>query len=258
MRTEIIGNGKPEFGVVYHIHGDEPAARKAVEKFKESDYEVNKPVKFLMANEKAAEENVRYVDRDLNRIFPGDKESDLHEERIAPDIIEELEGLTVLNIHSTRSQPTPFGTLKDTDEKSLNLAEATGVRNFALFEDSSGSLENFVNSILVEVGPQGTQKAAVQAYEVLLNFLGNFNIIDYESEKTDAHIYRIFETVEGAGYEFLGSNFQKVNEGEKYAEINGEDIRADRDFYPVLMSTDGYEEMLGFKAEKIQELSTAS
>jgi hypothetical protein len=62
----------------------------------------------------------------------------------------------------------------------------------------------------------------------------------------------VFETVEGRGYEFFGSNFQKIEDGQKYAERDGEDVIAEQDFYPVLMSTDGYKDMLGFKAEKIQ------
>lgn len=252
MKTEILGKGKPEHAVVYHIHGDEPCGRKAVERLKESDYTTRKPLKLVFANEKAAEKSVRYTDTDLNRVFPGDPESDMHEERIAPEIIEELEGLKTLNIHSTRSQPTPFGTLKDLDDRSLELAKATGAEKFALFEESSGSLENFVNSTLVEAGPQGTEKAVEQAYQTLINFLGFYDVIDYDPELKEPEVYRVFETVEGRGYEFFGANFQKVEEGEKYAELNGEDIVAERDFYPVLMSTSGYSDMLGFKAERIQ------
>lgn len=252
MKTEILGDGEPEHAVVYHIHGDEPCGRKAVEKLKESKYEVKKPLKLVLANEKAAEKGVRYVDVDLNRVFPGDRDSDMHEEQLAPKIIEELEGLKALNIHSTRSQPTPFGTLKDTEGDTLELSRATGVQKFALFPESSSSLENYVNSSLIETGPQGTEQAAEQAYRILLNFLGYYDVIDYEAEIREPGIYRVFETVEGRGFEFFGANFQKVEEGEKYAERNGEDVVAERDFYPVLMSTHGYTDMLGFKAERIQ------
>lgn len=257
MRTEILGEGEPEHAVVYHIHGDEPAGRKAVEKLRESGYEIRKPVKLLFANEKAAGEESRYFDVDLNRVFPGDESSGRYEERLAPEILQELKGLKTLNIHSTRSQPTPFGTLKDTGSETRELAGATGVRKFALFPETGSSLENYVSSILVEVGPQGTEKAAEQAYRILLNFLGYYGIIDYRAEKSKPEIYRVFETVEGEGYEFFGSNFQKIEKGEKYAEIKGEDIRAERDFYPVLMSTDGYSGMLGFKAEKLHRSSAS-
>ena len=252
MKTEILGDGEPEHAVIYHIHGDEPCGRKAVEELKNSEYEINKPLKLVFANEEAAEQNVRYIDTDLNRYFPGDRESKLHEERLAPRIIDELEGLKTLNLHSTRSQPTPFGGLKDTDEETLKMAKATGARKFALFEDSNGSLDAHINSILVEAGPQGTEKAAEKAYQTLLNFLGFYDVIEYEPELGEPEIYRVFETVEGAGYEFFGANFQKVEEGEKYAERNGEDVIAEHEFYPVLMSTSGYSDMLGFKAERIQ------
>jgi hypothetical protein len=252
MKTEILGDGEPEHAVVYHIHGDEPCGRKTVEKLKQSEYKLQKPLKLVLANERAAERNERYTEADLNRSFPGDPESDLYEERLAPQIIDELQGLKALNIHSTRSQPTPFGTLKDTDEGTLELAKATGVQRFALFEESAHSLESYIDSALIESGPQGTEKAAEQAYQVLLNFLGYHDIIDYDADTREPEIYRVFETVEGRGYEFFGSNFQKIEEGQKYAERDGEDVIAEQDFYPVLMSTDGYKDMLGFKAEKIQ------
>lgn len=252
MKTEILGDGEPEHAIVYQIHGDEPCGRKAVEKLKQSDYRIQKPLKLVFANEKAADRDVRYVDTDLNRSFPGDRESSLHEERLAPELIDELEGMRVLNLHSTRSQPTPFGAVKDIDEETLEMAKATGARKFALFEDSSGSLDEYINSILIEAGPQGTEKAAEQAYQTLLNFLGFYNVIDHDPELGEPEIYRVFETVEGAGYEFFGANFQKVDEGQKYAERNGEDVVAEQDFYPVLMSTSGYADMLGFKAERIQ------
>lgn len=253
MNIEILGEGEPEYAVVYHIHGDEPCGRKAVERFKQSDHELKKPLKLLFANERAAERGVRYTDVDLNRIFPGDSDSENYEERIAPEIIQELEGLKVLNIHSTRSQPTPFGTLKDTDEDTLEIAKSTGVEKFALFDESSNALESFADSALVEAGPQGTEQAVDQAYSVLLNFLGYHGVIDFEAEAVEPEIYRVFETVEGGDYRFFGANFQKVREGEKYAERNGEELTAKRDFYPVMMSTDGYEDMLGFKAEKYQQ-----
>lgn len=252
MKTETLGDGEPEYAVVYHIHGDEPCGRKAVEKLKESDYSIEKPLKLVLANEKAAEKEVRYVETDLNRVFPGDPESEVREERLAAELLDELEDLKVLNIHSTRSQPTPFGILKDTGEKTLEMAKATGLTNFALFEESTGSLDAYIDSVLLEAGPQGTEQAAEQAYQTLINFLGFYDVIDYSPQVEEPSIYRVFETVEGSGYEFFGSNFQKVERGEKYAELNGEDITADSEFYPVLMSTTGYSDMLGFKAEKIQ------
>lgn len=252
MKTEILGEGEPEFGVIYHIHGDEPCGLKAVERFKESDYQVRKPVKLVFANERAAEQNTRYTEADLNRSFPGDPESDLYEERLAAEIIEEVKDLACLNIHSTHSQPTPFGIVKDTKDETLDLAKSVGVENFALFEENSGSLDGLIDSVLIEVGPQQSDQAVDQAYTVLLNFLAYHNIIDKEFEPTEPHIYRVIETVEGSDYKFFGANFQKVAEGERYAQKDSKPVTAENDFYPVLMSTNGYEEMLGFKAEKIQ------
>lgn len=249
MESEVLGEGEPEHAVIFHVHGDEPAGGKAVERLKESDIELLKPLKLVEANPQAAEEGVRYIDTDLNRVFPGDPDSDLLEERLASRIIDELEGFKVLNIHSTRSSPTPFCNLKEADREK---AKWVGIEKFAVFEDGNGSAENYLDSVLLEVGPQGSDKAAEQAFEVLMNFLSYHGIVDGEVPEKEVEFYRIFEKVEGGDYVFTGENFSIVERGEKYAERSGEDVLAEESFYPVLMSTNGYDDMLGFKAEKME------
>ena len=66
MKVEKLGEGEPEYAVVGLIHGDEPCGKEAIERFKDSNYEVEKSVKLILVNEKAAEKNVRYIDCDLN------------------------------------------------------------------------------------------------------------------------------------------------------------------------------------------------
>jgi hypothetical protein len=40
-----------------------------------------------------------------------------------------------------------------------------------------------------------------------------------------------------------------------FAHRDDESLRADEPFYPVLMSTAGYDDMVGFKAERVGRLS---
>ncbi|MFB6193301.1 MAG: succinylglutamate desuccinylase/aspartoacylase family protein, partial [Candidatus Nanohaloarchaea archaeon] len=249
MKVYTRGTGRPEYAVTGLVHGDEPAGRRAIEKFLEEDHEFRKPVKFVVANEKAAELGERYVDDDLNRVFPGDSGSDSHEKRLASRIMEEVEGLKLLDLHTTRSYPQPFATFSNKNEVTEDLLRSVGVPNAVHFPDDSGTLNEQVNGLVVETGFQGTAMAAENALGVLKNFLAAQNVIDLEYGRLRPEIFRHFETVEG-NWRFTARNFRKVREGEIYARKEDKVLKAEKDFYPVLMSGNGYSDMLGFKAKK--------
>ncbi|WP_414836882.1 succinylglutamate desuccinylase/aspartoacylase family protein [Candidatus Nanohalococcus occultus] len=255
MKTRKVGVGDPELAVVGSIHGDEPCGKKAIEKFLDSEYEVQKPIKFLIANEKALEQNKRFLEADLNRSFPGDPESEKHEERLAAKIVDELEGLKILDIHSTRSQPTPYAAFGGMDDRTLDVVSSAGMKKACYFPEGSGSLNSVVSGSVVEVGPQGTETAEKQAYEVLINFLAAEGIIDADYEKTDPLIVEKYETVSGGDWEFKATNFEKVEPGEVFAEHGTTQLTSTEGFYPVLMSTNGYELILGHKARKLGKAS---
>lgn len=255
MKVIKKGDGEPEVAVVGSVHGDEPEGKKAIERFLNSDHEVLKPVKFVVANEEALEQDVRYLDVDLNRNFPGDKESENHEERLAAELVEELEDLRILDIHSTRSQPTPYAAFGDTEDVTMELVSCAGIEKGCLFPGSSGSMNEYLMGAIVEVGPQGSEEASEQAYQVLLNFLAAEGVIDAEFERTDPLIVEKTEEVQGGNWEFEGTNFEPVEEGEVFARSGTTDLVTTEPFYPVLMSTDGYVDILGYKAKKLGRAS---
>ena len=250
MKVIKKGEGEPELVVVGSVHGDEPAGKKAIEKILQEDIEFRKPVKFIIANEKALEEGERSLEADLNSSFPGDPDSDLHEERLAAEITEHVEDRIVVDLHTTRSTEDAFVNIKNLEEETKELVKASGVENSACFPSESGVLIEMASSaILVETGPQGTENAAKKSFEVLKNFLSCRGFIEGECSRSDPTFFRYFETVEG-DWEFQAENFQKVGKGEVYAKRGDEELVAEEDFYPVLMSTNGYEGKLGYKAHK--------
>ncbi len=247
MKVFTRGEGTPELVVVGSVHGDEPAGRKAIKKLLDQDLEFRKPVKFIIANEEALDENERYLEADLNSSFPGDSGSEKHEEKLAAEIAEQVNGKRVLDLHTTHSSREPFATLKDITKEELEMLESTAVENAVYFPGTSGVLiESAEHGILIETGIQGTQKAAEDSFNILKNFLACEGVIRGECNLTDPDIYKYTETVEG-DWEFKAKNFEKVEKGEMYAERDGEKLVADEDFYPALMSTDGYNGKLGYK-----------
>lgn len=252
MEITKIGEGEPEYVVVGSVHGDEPCGKKAIKKFLSSDFQVEEAVKFIVANEEALEQNVRYLDTDLNRSFPGDSSSESHEDKLAARINEEIEGKKVLDIHTTHSYPDPFATFSELNSTNRALLQSTGVENAVLFSDTSGALTEQTDGIVVEAGHQGSEKAVDNAYNVIINFLASEGVLDAEYERSDPNLFQYYETVEG-NWEFVADNFKEVSKGEVYAKNGEENLVAEESFFPVLMSTDGYEGQLGFKARKIEK-----
>lgn len=248
MKTEILGDGEPEYAVIACIHGEESCGWEAIQKFRESDYKLKKPLKVILANEEAFEIGERYIDADMNRVFPGDPESDIHEEKLAYRLESEIEELKVLDIHSTASREAPFGIIVGDNSEEIELAKSAGIEQLV---DMSyvGGMSPEICSVTVELS-RTSGNPAEDAYELLLNFLGAEGLIDAEFERSDPEFFKVYSKEEGSGYEFLAKNFQKVKKGEVYAEKEDDKKIAEKDFYPVLMSTDGYDDMIGFKADK--------
>ncbi|WP_423744072.1 succinylglutamate desuccinylase/aspartoacylase family protein (plasmid) [Haladaptatus sp. SPP-AMP-3] len=262
MRVQTLGDGTPDLAVVACLHGNERCGKTAIERVLAENPAFSRPVRFVLANETAIAEGVRFIDEDLNRAFPGDPEGETHESRLAAELLPRIRDCGVLDLHSTRSHAEAFALLSRMNDRTKRLARATGVARVVDISYVAGGLIDHVDGVAVECGLRGTERAERNAERVLRNFLGETGAVDTLSESGDPELYRIFDAVEGADYEFLGENFVRVEEGEVFARkrgtegkgTEGNELRADRPFYPVLMSTDGYDEMVGFRAERVGTL----
>ncbi|MFB6191302.1 MAG: succinylglutamate desuccinylase/aspartoacylase family protein [Candidatus Nanohaloarchaea archaeon] len=251
LRTEVLGDGEPGVAVVYCVHGDEPCGKEAADRLRDSDLEFRESVKLVMANEEAYRRGEKFIDADLNRCFGAG--GDGHEHRLAERLLEELEGLKVLDLHSTKSRPTPFSIVVGANSRNLDIVRSTGVARTVDMSIVSGSLIEQVDGAAVECGYQGSPAAADNAYDVVLEFLASNDVIGRKANPAEPALYEAYDRVQGEGYRFSGDNFRKVEKGEVYAVNGGSSKRAEESFYPVLMSTDGYgfKGMMGFKARKL-------
>lgn len=264
MRVETLGTSgdgdEAEFAVVTCIHGKEQCGRNAMAEILDSGVSFEQPVKYIVANEEAASApggGTQYIDDDLNRSFPGDRGAASHERRLAAQLLDELRGHRVLDVHSTLSGGTPFALfLSHTNRR---LVRATGLDRAVDAEHRAGrgALIEFVDGVSVECGLRGTPDATETARGVILNFLAAFGIVDVDHRLSDPVVYEITDSVDHPDYEFEGENFSLVERGERFA--SGErTLRARDPFYPVLMSSDGYDEKLGYRAKRRGRLSTLS
>jgi|AntDeeMetagen681_2_1112603.scaffolds.fasta_scaffold11133_1 predicted deacylase len=255
MRIEQLGDGDPEIAVVGGVHGDEPCGIRAVEHLIDTQPDVDRPVKCIVANEEALDRGTRYVDDDLNRVFPGDPDSASHERRLASCLLAELRGCRVLSMHSTQSYAKPFAVVGG---NGLAVAEAVcryltldAVIDAGAFTE--GRLVGYADVVEVECGYQGSEDAAANAIALTEEFLAAVGALPGdESHASDVPLYRLQHLIPkgpASGYEVFVTNFERVAAGETYAAAGDETLVAEKPFYPVLMSPYGYEDEFGYAAE---------
>ncbi|MFB6251974.1 MAG: succinylglutamate desuccinylase/aspartoacylase family protein [Halobellus sp.] len=269
MRVETLkpenADESPAVAAVGAIHGDEPCGVRAIERFRARGPtdRIQRPVKLIIANERALDAGTRYVEGDLNRLFPGDPDSGIHEERLAYDLRQEVEDCVTLGFHSTVSFDEPFGTLADLTPQKARIMRALPVDRAADFSGlvtgRSVNLPGFVN---VEAGSQGSESAAENAYECLLASLRAMDALPAEPDPTPTTHYQVRKTIEktpGETYRIHVENFDRVPPGTAYATTGtGESLTADSAFWPVLLSADGHNALLGYAANRTGEIGTVA
>jgi predicted deacylase len=260
MQVRTVGDGDPEVAVVGAVHGDEPCGARAIERFLEEAPAVERPAKLIVANERALAAGVRYVDVDLNRALPGDATSDRHEERLAAELLAEVRDCTTLGIHSTVSYDRPFANVAYLDARKREVVAHLPVEqvvDFTVVADGrSVELPGFVD---VEAGKQGTASAADNAYDCLIAFFQQTDVLPGDPPEPDPAYYEVTEPIykeAGRTYRFLAENFERVAAGERFATVDGEPLVADAPFWPVLMSDDGHDSLFGYRSTDRGPLSS--
>lgn len=250
MHVETLGDGKPEYTIVACVHGDETCGWHAFNRLKAGEVRVKKPLKFVLANERAFKLGLRFCDADLNRVMPGNESSEKHEERLAARLHRELKGTKVLDFHSTESRGCPYAIITGKDRASRQLARSTGLDRVVDMSLYEGGVTQEVAGVAVECGYYDDEDAATVAHRLLLHFLAAEGVIDWEYSLSEPTLYEVIGDAPGQGYTFVAENFRQVGAGEVFARKNGKERRADEPFYPVLMSTHGYKDRIGFKARR--------
>jgi predicted deacylase len=263
MRTWQLGSGDPDVAIVAGIHGDEPSGIEAVEEFREAVPDVQQPVQFVVANEEAAERGVRYIDEDLNRAFPGDPDAETHEGRLAVELLQVIEGRLILSLHSTQSYPEPFAIVAglDDDERYRSITPRLPVE--AVVEAgpfTEGRLISVAPTIEVECGLQRSSAAAVNASLVVDAFLRATGVLPDPDEPRTLPVFRLKDRIpkrDADEYAVHAENLSRVDAGDPIASADGEPAVAEEPFYPVLLSSNGYEEVFGYAADRIGTIGPA-
>lgn len=261
MRVVQLGEGEASVAVVGGIHGDEPCGRDGIEAVLADPPEMDGAVKFVVANEEALAAGERYLDTDLNRAFPGDPESDSHEGRLAAALTAELQGCTVLALHSTQSYGGMFALIDELTPMTRDICPKLSVDAVVQTAEANGGriFASLPATIEIECGYQGSPEAAANAEQVIREFLVATGVADgpAPTRTTSLPVFQLGGPIpkdRAAEYEVFARNFEPLAAGDPIAAADGETVVADEAFYPVLLSAEGYENVFGYRATRIGEL----
>lgn len=250
------GPGDPEIAIVGGVHGDEPSGIRAIRRLLDDDLDLTRGVRFVIANPPAYAANDRFLDVDLNRVFPGDTEANDRECRLAAQLCELTAGLPTVSLHSTHSHPDPIA-LVAFDDDIADLAAALPVPNVVDETPAiDGAFTDCSSVITLEAGCQNTTEATDTATDQARAFLAATDAIDESVSESDSTFYQLDEVVEkppGVSYDLRVENFEQVDEGTTYATAGDEAFVADRSFVPILMSECGYDNVFGYKGTRLSE-----
>lgn len=227
--------------LIIATHGDEKIGLeiiKGLKKQKNID-----AVDYLIANPRALASGVRFIDYDLNRAYPGDKDSLLYEKRRAAEILEKArEYQYVIDLHEASHGSDDFIILPRESRGNFPL-ELINLKTVLFWPDPKGPLGDVLeNAIELEFGMKNKNRAEVvaRATEIIVDFItaassqGNI-----KAEKKD--FYQV--------YGKLVKGEKKIEPGQlidfSRAIIEGEE------FYPLLTGQYLKDKILCYKMKKI-------
>jgi len=220
MKTFIIdGNREGKtIAVVAGVHGNEKAGVEAIKSL--LPFKINQGrLIFVIANEKAIEKNVRFIETDLNRLF-NCKTPETMEKRIANKMKPLLnQADAMLDLHSSFSKDTfPFCIC---EENSVEVAKQlpgkiilTGLTKFHKGSTDEYMYKHGKIGICIECGYLNSKKARDIAKKAVRSFCIAFGIIKGRNRKKEQRILKATELYKNKSTFKLKKSFkdfEKVN-----------------------------------------------
>lgn len=252
----LRGPGETEVIVVGGVHGDETGGVRAVRRLRVADLDLQRGVAFVLANPSAIDAGKRYLNSDLNRVFPGDPSGD-HEERLAAELCRFIDGKITLSLHGTHSEPTPFALVHQSQPGEFDIVDQLPVPYVVEYSAVDyGTITRCGVTVEIEVGALGSEAAAVSAEQQARGFLRAVDALPGNPPKADPAFYTMVEPIPkpaGTSYAIHANNFERVPAGATFASVDGTPLTAKEPFYPILLSTDGYPDIFGYRGTKVSD-----
>lgn len=245
-------------------HGNETIGHRVAEKLRGLKFKTG-TLQVQVANPLAYKKQKRFIDQDLNRSFPG-KNNGNYEQRIAARLLPIIKSAdVVIDIHSTTSGLKNALIITKSDKKTLACAKAICPKYILLmsFSRTHSLISNAKVGIAFEYGADKDQKTINKTALGIKRLLAHLEMISKEKFKTKCKKRSLFFNVEevirkpsGAILKPTIKNYKIIKKGETYAYgPEGQEIKAERDFYPILFGEKNYKDYFGFASYKQKVLN---
>jgi len=253
MIVKTLGKGHPRVAIVGCVHGDEIIGKQIISALENLELEKGS-LKLVIANTLAMSRNVRFIDADLNRVFPGKSDGN-HEEKLAYRLKKELsDSEYVIDIHSTTAKTPSF--IIVTKRECLYLARLIPIRRVVLMTDKLAKgralIDHVKCGISIEFSKYIPRKIALDYIKVALSNLG---LIRYKTKTVMQEIYEAYDIMYKPP-NFRGSlrNFRLKKKGSVIGHSNGKPVVSTEDFYPIFFGEKAYKNILCIKTKKVFNL----
>lgn len=236
-------------------HGDELVGKRVVDEISQKYPSlVGNGFDIQVANEEAHAQGKRFIDHDLNRVFPGRADGSV-EERRAFEIAPRVSAYDyVIDVHSTESGAKDMVIVTKLDEPTCELLKYISpkyVLHMTMKPDTSLISQAKVG-IAFEMGSDKDEETFTKTVKGIERVISSLGLIpETPSFGFETQYYEVFSPIskpKGAVLEGEVQNFKLIKKGEVFARIQGEGIVAEEDFYPVIFGNTNYESIFGFAA----------
>jgi succinylglutamate desuccinylase len=246
MRIIEFGKDGPIVGIITVVHGNEQIGKELLA-ILEHTPPSGVRIRGILANEEAMHRNVRFIDSDLNRIFPG-KESGDREERLAHRLVQEMKRCEyVLDIHSTYADTEDLVIM--TKDGSQELAKKVPIRRMVMMDPKIANGKSLIDHAKFGISLEFSRKQDLEnAERVVRKTLSN--ISKGISDQMQKDTYLVYGSLKKDGEPMNMQNFRLVAKGDVFLRSGNSEIRSEESFYPVLLGEKAYD-FICFKARKI-------
>ena len=194
-----------KLAVVCCLHGNETYGLEVVKRLPPN-------ISFFVANKRATEQKKRFIDKDMNRAFPG-KENGNYEEKEAFKLLKKLKNFDcVIDLHSSSNNCPLFGIITKPSKEKIKLTKKMGLKRLVIMPPtfaSGHSLTDFVKGgISLEIGPHKKKENINDVLKLINNFIEN------KKGNSQISLLEVVKKIKKEQDNILIKNFKKVKKGQ--------------------------------------------
>lgn len=250
FEMKTVGKGGLVVAVTACIHGNEHVGLYVHEWLLENRKNLEGEVRLIFGNPEAYLNSRRFMEKNLNRAFPGSLDGN-YEQRQAYRIMQEIQGADLhIDFHSTTNPVDSFA-ICIAGKDDTDLVRATGLENVMVYaapDSGKGYAGKTLNqvmecpSIAVECGQHNKQSTIRTGISIMRNVLMHYGIMKGEAKYADQDFFLLtgplVETQKDMEIPKGIKEFQEVLPGSVVGKGKDGTLHATESFYPILVDRD--------------------